>query len=301
MFKKRFYISCYFSMSLFLLIFLFVYGCSLHAKEYKIPKYAIAVINTPVLNTDDFESVFGGKGGKSVKTDNKGLIREMEFIALPNTVFEVLEETVKADHSIYRIRTDDYPYNSAGLFIDSRFVKTLDTLPENRVKNIPSREEIISAMNSLEGYQYMWGGNCGDGIEQLLEFYKPSDEISNSTRDNWMLKGVDCSGLIYQTTNGSTPRNTSSLITYGEGVDIAGMNAGQIAELLQPLDLIVWSGHVIIVIDQNTVIESTPDQGVHKSNLFLRLKSILKERTPVNDWGSSDRKRFVVRRWYLIN
>lgn len=297
MFKKRLCIYCNYSLNLFLLILLFIYGNQLYAEEYNIPKYAIAVLNTPVLNTGDFESVFGGSEGKSVKTDNKGLIREMEFIALPNTVFEILDETVKGDHSIYRIRTDDYPYNSSGLFIDSRFVKTLDTLPGNRVKTIPSREEIISAMNSLEGYQYMWGGNCGDGIEQLLEFYKPSDEINNSTRDNWKLKGVDCSGLIYQATNGSTPRNTSSLITYGEGVDIAGKNAGQIAGLLQPLDLIVWSGHVIIVLDNNTVIESTPDPGVHKSDLLGRLKSILKERTPVNDWGASDKKRFVVRRW----
>lgn len=298
MFKKKLCLSCYFSKNLFLLIFLFFYCRAIFADGYNIPKYAIAVINTPVLNTSDFESVFGGSEGKRVKTDNKGLIREMEFIALPNTVFEVLEETVKGDHSIFRIRTDDYPYNSSDLFIDSRFVKTMDTLPESRIKTIPVREEIISSMNFLNGYQYMWGGNCADGIEQLLEFYKPSDEINNNTRDNWILKGVDCSGLLYQATNGSTPRNTSSLITYGSGVDIAGKKAVQIAELLQPLDLIVWSGHVIIVLDQNTVIESTPDLGVHKSDLTVRLKNILKERTPVNDWGSSDKKRFVVRRWY---
>jgi len=67
--------------------------------------------------------------------------------------------------------------------------------------------------------------------------------------------------------------------------------------MLQPLDLIVWSGHVIIVLDENTVIESTPDYGVHKSDLLSRLKSIAKERTPVNDWDSTNGKRFVVRRW----
>ena len=67
--------------------------------------------------------------------------------------------------------------------------------------------------------------------------------------------------------------------------------------MLQPLDLIVWSGHVIIVYDENTAIESTGDAGVHKSDLLSRLKSVMKEKTPVNDWGSTSGKRFVIRRW----
>ena len=67
--------------------------------------------------------------------------------------------------------------------------------------------------------------------------------------------------------------------------------------MLQPLDLIVWNGHVIIVFDENTVIESTGDAGVHKSDLLARIKSIMKEKTPVNDWGSTSGKRFVIRRW----
>lgn len=265
------------------------------------PHYAVALIYTPVLNTSDFESVFGGSSGTRVKLDNKGLIREMEFIALPNTVFEILETVPKDGYSVFRIKTEDYPYNSSDLYIDSRFVKTFSSEPEGRVKKMPDRNEIISKLNSLEGYQYMWGGNCGDGIEQLLEFYKPSADISDNTKSLWMLKGVDCSGLIYESTNGSTPRNTSSLINIGEGLDIAGKNSEQIAEMLQPLDLIVWSGHVIIVLDESTVIESTPSEGVHKSNLNARLKSVIKERTPVNDWGSSNGKKFVVRRWIESN
>lgn len=265
-----------------------------------IPIYAVAEINTPVLNTSDFESVFGGYSGTEVKLDSKGLIREMEFIALPGTAFEILEVIPKDGYSIYRVKTDDYPYYSTDIFIDSRFTKTSESLPAERSKKMPSKNEILSKILSLEGYPYMWGGNCGDGIEQLLEFYKPSqpaDQLNGNTKDLWILKGVDCSGLIYEATNGCTPRNTSSLVTFGEGVDISGMNAHQIAAELQPLDLIVWGGHVIIVLDENTVIESTPGSGVHKSDLKGRLKIIMKERTPVNDWGSTKGNRFVVRRW----
>lgn len=259
--------------------------------------YAVAIFSTPVLNTSDFESVFGGNSGTEVKLDSKGLIREMEFIAFPNTLFEILEIIPKVGYDIYKIKTNDYQYNSADLFIDSRFVRLSDSASYDREISMPSKEEILKNMNALEGYQYMWGGNRGDGISQLLDFYKPKAELQSSTENLWMLKGVDCSGLVYESTGGATPRNTSSLINYGEAVEISGMNAMQISEILRPLDLICWSGHVIIVIEGNMVIESTPEYGVHKSDLYSRLKSVMKERTPVNDWGSTSGKRFVVRRW----
>lgn len=287
----------YKSIYFLLVALLILSGICNSQTEYQ--KFAVANFYTPVLNTNDFGSVFGGGNGSTVKLDSKGLIREMEFIAFPKTVFEILEVIPKGDYNILRIKTADYPYNSTDLYIDSRFVTTLDTLPEERIQTIPGKEEILNKLNSLDGYGYMWGGNYGDGIEKLLELYKPADELDNSTKDLWCLKGVDCSGLIYQATNGSTPRNTSSLINFGEGLKISGKSAKQIASMLQPLDLIVWNGHVIIVYDENTVIESTGGAGVHKSDLLSRLNSVMSERTPVNNWENSGGKRFVVRRWFL--
>lgn len=281
----------------YLLFFIFILSYSVCNSQEINSNYAVAQFFTPVLNTSDFESVFGGTQGVAVKLDNKGLIREMEFVAFPGTVFEIFEVIPKDGYNIFKIKTEDYPYYSSDLFIDSRFVTTVDSVPPSRKKTMPSKDEIISSMNSLEGYGYMWGGNYGKGIEQLLDFYKPKSQLSNNTRDLWSLKGVDCSGLVYQATNGSTPRNTSSLINFGVGLDIAGMNSNMISEMLQPLDLIAWNGHVIIVLDNNTVIESTPQLGVHKSDLLSRLKSIMNERAPVNDWSSTIGKRFVVRRW----
>lgn len=281
----------------YFLLTVFLFASISCSSQDSSPKYAVAVLHTPVLNTSSFESVFGGSNGASVKLDSKGLIREMEFIALPNTVFEILEMIPKGEYYIYRIRTSDYPYNSSDLFIDSRFVQLVDAMPDNRQQKMPDKTEIIAKLNSLEGYNYMWGGNDADGIEQLLEYYKPASELDSYTKTLWCLKGVDCSGLIYEATNGSTPRNTSSLIDFGEGLEIRGKNSAQISGMLMPLDLIVWSGHVIIVLDNSTVIESTPDSGVHKSDLQSRLKSVMNERTPVNDWGSTSGKRFVVRRW----
>lgn len=261
------------------------------------PLYAVAISYTPVLNTSDYEMVFGGADGKQVKLDNQGLIREMEFIAFPNTVFEIIESITKEDHSILKVTTADYPYESSDLFIDSRFVEVVSIKPTDRSKVLPDKNEILVNILNLEGSNYMWGGNYDAGIEALLNYYSPSVEIDNNVKTNWSLKGVDCSGLIYQATGGATPRNTSSLVNYGTGIDISGKSASEIAGMLKPLDLIVWSGHVIIVVDENTVIESSPPEGVHKSDLMDRLNQIMSERTPVNNWSSSSGKRFVIRRW----
>ena len=140
-------------------------------------------------------------------------------------------------------------------------------------------------------------GNYGDGVIEMLNFYKPSSELDEDTKVSWCLKGLDCSGLIYQATNGSTPRNTSSLIQYGTGLKISGKNDTAIYQMLKPLDLIVWKGHVIIVLDNNTIIESKPPKGVQKNDLFNRLKEVMEERQPVDDWDSSESGRFVVKRW----
>lgn len=261
------------------------------------PLYAVAISYTPVLNTSDYEMVFGGVDGEQVKLDNQGLIREMEFIAFPNTVFEIIESISKEDHSILKVTTADYPYESSDLFIDSRFVEVVSIKPTDRSKVLPDRNEILENILNLEGSTYMWGGNYDAGIEALLNYYSPAVEIDNNVKTNWCLKGVDCSGLIYQATGGATPRNTSSLVNYGTGIDISGKSVSEIAGMLIPLDLIVWSGHVIVVVDENTVIESSPPEGVHKSDLMNRLNQVMSERNPVNDWSSTSGKRFVIRRW----
>jgi hypothetical protein len=55
------YIRKVLSVFLFLII---ATGCKSQPDQ---PKYAVAILNTPVLNTSDFESVFGGQSGTRVK------------------------------------------------------------------------------------------------------------------------------------------------------------------------------------------------------------------------------------------
>jgi len=78
-------------------IFLLCSVCQLNclADNRKPTQYAVARISTPVLNTSDFRSVFGGEGGSDLKTDNSGLVRETEFIAMPGTYSRYMMLSIK--------------------------------------------------------------------------------------------------------------------------------------------------------------------------------------------------------------
>jgi hypothetical protein len=273
--------------------------------------YAIAELPTPVLHTADFTSAFGGTDGKTLLRDASGLIREVEFIALPKTVFKIEEVISGTVATMYRVTTEDYPYPTRkGYFIDSRFVNTVNYKPSSRSRKLPPQSVIINNLLSAEHCRYLWGGNYRQGILQMLTFYPPRIPLSQDVKDQWILKGLDCSGLLYEATNGCTPRNTSSLISFGEPVKIATLDLDQIIHSLQTLDLLVWKGHVIIVIDKNRAIESRLDYDTNREESqggvrIRRLKEVLaetfQERVPVNEYTDvveGGKKKFVVRRWY---
>ncbi|MFA5012388.1 MAG: peptidoglycan endopeptidase [Ignavibacteria bacterium] len=263
-------------------------------------KYCTANDYTPVLNTYNFFLVFGGDNGSSVKLDSRGLIGEMEFIAFPGTVFEIIEVAEFDDRNLkyYKVTTDEYEYKG-DFYVDSRMVTTYNTKPESRKIDKPVKEDVLKFMKSLIGYPYMWGGNYAYGIYPMLNYYQPKNEIDEATEALWILKGVDCSGLLYQATAGYTPRNTSSLLSFGNPVDIEDKTLEEILPLLKPLDLIVVKGHVVIILDESTAIESSPNSGVHTSDLKSRLASIMNDCKPVNEIGKREwkDKEFTIRRW----
>jgi hypothetical protein len=267
--------------------------------------FGVARSATPVLNTPTFATVFGGADGRSLKTDRCGQVRELEYIALPGTAFKVVKQLRAGAATIFKVETDDYPSPAkTSLYVDSRFVELVDSKPPQRVRRLPSRQEIVESLKGAVGQPYVWGGNVQGGIAELVELFY-GGKVPASTRNFVTLAGLDCSGLLYQATNGWTPRNTSQLISYGRPVSIAGKSAENIAKLLELLDLIVWNGHVIIVLDAETVIESRLEcgkkgnGGVVLTPLRQRLAEIMRGRKPVDSWPQAGKLRdiFVVRRW----
>jgi hypothetical protein len=268
--------------------------------------YGVARSHAPVLNTSLFSSIFGGPDGKTLNTDRCGQVRELEFIALPGTVFSIRGEIRDGATMVFSVETDDYPMPAGTkLYVDSRYIEPREEKPLPRTRKLPPAKEIIAALTASVGCPYVWGGNVQGGVAGLIEL-SYGGEVPAAARRRLTLAGLDCSGLLYQASGGWTPRNTSQLVSYGKAVQVAGKKAAEIAATLEPLDLIVWNGHVLIVLDRETVIESRLEcgkpgnGGVVTTPLRQRLSEIMQTRRPADQWPAVGKQRdiFVVRRWY---
>lgn len=253
-------------------------------------RHAVAISPTPVLNTPAFKEVFSG----AYQLDPCKGVRPIEFVALTGTLFTIEGEQEKDGVTVYRVTSSDYPYRSkTGLFVDARFLEPVTGAPRERPRTLPGVAEIQQRLSSAVGKPYVWGGNVKDGVPLLRKYYLQGDALA----------GVDCSGLLYEATDGFTLRNTSALIGFGEAVPVAGLSAGAIARRLKPLDLLVWNGHVMIVLDDDSVIQSrmgcAGGGGVSVTPLQDTLRRLMKSRQPMDRLpeGSAAAKGFLVRRW----
>lgn len=260
--------------------------------------FAKTLFPTPVFNTPEIASCFGGENGDALLLDEQGMMRAVETVLFSETPIILLQK-MKQPY-IWKINTKEYPYNIEQ-FIDERFITKVDTIPSERSVKLSSSSIILKTMLELERTRYIWGGNWPHGIDLLPNIYPSKSslyELDPHIIDTWSLRGVDCSGLLHYATNGWTPRNTSSLVSFGNVIDIEGKSIASILEKLQPLDLIVWKGHVVCAIDKHATIESKLSDGVIKLDSYERLSEIMNERRPANSCSSSEDSTFVIRRWH---
>lgn len=251
-------------------------------------KYVSTKTYTPVFNIPDIYKVLK-EIDSTVKTDKKGLIPEISFIASPGKKFEIIEEIEQKDYTILKVKPAD---SEEIYYIDSRFIEQTDEKQSQQEKL--SKAEIIRNLKAMEGYPYEYGGSIANGVYKFESMYG-----IKGLQEKWKPKGLDCSGLIYQATNGLIPRSSNEIVEFGDGLDIEGKNLGEIIEMLEPLDIIGYPGHVFIVIDKINIIESSPKKGVRILPIESRIKTLMKDRRPVNDIKGQDKNKiFVVRRWY---
>jgi len=241
----------------------------------------------PVLNTPDFSLAFGGKSGSEIPLNENGHPYCFEFVALKGKVFEVKESIPQKAAEIYRIACPFYPKQH--LYLDSRFAKPAIAFAPP--VPLPPAEIILKRMIRMTGTPYVWGGNWKTGIPELLIYYPPKSPIDDRTSILWTLNGVDCSGLLFEATEGATPRNTSQLVRFGTAVPIHSP--------LKPLDIIVYPGHIVFLVDDATTIESKFPFGVIQRDLSTRLWEFDAVRKRVNDWSSGldPHKFYTVRRF----
>lgn len=252
---------------------------------------ATTITATPILNSPDFKGLFGGDNGSSLPLDETGLFRPLETILFPGSRVKI---TARLSKGIYSIVSSEY--FAIKQYVDARFLKSAGAFTEERLVKMPSIEALLDRLEKLLGIPYVWGGNYSRGVPEMLEYYPPKKALSPEIEVIWTMKGVDCSGLLYEVTQGGTPRNTVDLLNYGLKVKIEDKSPDEILPLLKPLDLIVWKGHVVIIFDETSCIESRAGFGVIKTPLEKRLREVLQEKKPVDFWDTpSD---FVIRRWH---
>jgi len=171
------------------------------------------------------------------------------MIAFPGTRFVIKK---RLSHDILEVETNDYPYGP--LYIEARLVEFREENPPERPKILPKKEAILGKLENSLGLPYIWGGNWSQGVQ--IRDKEP------------FFIGLDCSGLIYEATNGFTPRNSSDLFSFGKEVSKL--------EDVKPLDLIVWPGHVLIFHSSTHLIESIYGKGVVLTPLNERFSEIPK-------------------------
>ncbi len=244
--------------------------------------YAVAQFPTPVFNTPDIPFNY-----LPLKKDNQGRLIEMETIAFPGTKFKCLQQI---SDNIVQVETNEYP-SSLSFYVDSRFLKEASSETPERGKELPSSDSILGWIEKRKGLRYFWGGNWETGIPEMLEFYPFLKQASPQDRDDAICRGLDCSGLLHQATNGITPRNTIDLVNFGNDLNLQHLPIQQIQAQLKPLDLLVWRGHIIIVQSPTTLIESRIQNGVVTTDFadrYLEVIEMLKEQ----------KKPFYFRRWH---
>jgi len=239
--------------------------------------YAIAKLPTPIFNTE--KSPFSAK---PLALDAQKRIMALETIAFPGTKFSVKKEL---GTGIWQVETSEYPSEDP-IYVDRRFLQSMEEEPAERARVLPGIAAICQKMKSLLGMRYFWGGSWPEGIPEMFDLYDQS-EISLDAA----CRGVDCSGLLYWAANGCTPRNTGAMTAIGQNIDISAMPAEAVQKLAEPLDIMVWRGHVVIVLDSDTVIESRIGDGVFTSPFCQRLEEVRK-------LTKEREKQLFYRRWH---
>lgn len=274
--------------------------------------YAITKLPTPLyrLNKNDIaiHKILGWAGSTGLRLDGQNLVRELAVVLPTDTPLTLISKHQIDGYTYYQVRTREFdagPGAKFAYFIDARFIeKTPNKAPE-LLSELPSHKQIIKNLLATKGSSYVRWGSRYQGLSQMEEFFPSTSPLSSPHQKQKNLKGVDCSWLIREATKGNTPRNTRQLLSFGEMVEIENLDIDTIISKLEPLDLIVRDGHVVVVLNQNKTIESRRRPqfkgGVEIVNLKDRLTEIMKTRTPVNDYEKSKwsrSKKFVIRRRY---
>lgn len=253
--------------------------------------FAISKIHTPLFSVPNWPAFFQEE---ELPIDSLQLFRPLDRVALPETKFRVSQ---KIDENIWEVQSLEFPET---VYTDRRFLEVVPEKHPERKQTLPSEEKILSSLRSQLGSTYIWGGNAHKGVPEMFDLYPPSKKLSEKARKRWFFCGVDCSGLLYEACNGCVPRNTSELLHFGKRIPLKNRSILEMKNLFKPLDLLVWKGHVILILDDQLTIESRAERGeVYTTPIVERLQKLLEEKKVGDETIPHDlyHEYFFLQRW----
>ncbi len=221
--------------------------------------FSVTTKPTPLFNTQEIRAIFT----LPFKLDNRFLLNELETILFPCVTVEVFGEG-----EVVEVRCKDYP-SKIPLFTHRDFLDSSGKFHE-KIRKRPSIDAMVEKLKNLPKLPYIWGGTFPEGVSELFELFKPEKELNGWEWQLFHLRGIDCSGLLYNVTHGTVPRNTGPLFEICTPIDAPS----------RPLDLIFSPGHVLIYLGDNEVIESVKTHGLRRMDLDNRLETLTRE----EDW-----------------
>ncbi|MBM3194943.1 MAG: hypothetical protein FJZ60_04170 [Chlamydiae bacterium] len=211
----------------------------------------------PVYNTPEILQLYQGKPLKN----ERGLLIGVEMVLLPGSKIDIIS---KLERGFYQIATPHYQVDYP-LYVDGRHL----VKKRPRAFFLPSYDEAILNLSKVkEGTRYIYGANIDKGIPSLTNDFPPPLDLDEKEKQDWILQGLDCSGLFFQICEGATLRNCSMLDRVGPEIKNRAISE------LRPLDLILTKGHVAIVESSKNIIESAKRfDGVRRTELTEELLS----------------------------
>jgi len=238
----------------------------------------IFVVNqlTLGLNFPDFHQVFNHPDF----LNRQGHPKAYEMVLLPGMTGIAMEKKEAGQSRLIK-----FPFYLKPLYVFENHLSPLQDPIQEGYQLPLTLEEILKRLQKCLGKPYLWGGNfntptsifipCLDQRPRTVKEYRAAS-----------LNGLDCSGLLYYASGFRTPRNTAELQTYGAPL--------RSWEALQPLDMVLTRGHVMIVYDSKYLIHAAQDKGVLLTRLdrqLVRLNAKRKQVDVVTSWDEFSIRR----------
>jgi hypothetical protein len=216
------------------------------------------------LNVPDFHQVFNHRNF----LNPRGHPTAYEMVLLPGMTGVALEKKEAGPSRLIK-----FPFYLKPLYVDENHLGALQDPSQEGYQLQLTPDEMMGRLQGCLGKPYLWGGNFNRPssifIPWLDQRFRTIKEYRAITLD-----GLDCSGLLYYASGFKTPRNTAELQSYGTPLHPK--------EALQPLDLILIRGHVMIVYDSKYLIHATQDKGVLLTRLDRQLARLNSKKKQVD-------------------